>query len=154
LPNASPNFYIPLPPPLKKKTPSNVDKLVKDGNSVEDALNELLSQFGHSSAAKKAASQLIDTLISLDSDSLQVVAGSRQDILNEFLLCAREYARVQAGLVNSARIADSTISKRKVPDVTQKNQHNFVPCRKGLEKDIQLLNNSISVIWALPLTPG
>uniref|UniRef100_A0A6B2KWB8 FERM domain-containing protein n=1 Tax=Arcella intermedia TaxID=1963864 RepID=A0A6B2KWB8_9EUKA len=85
---------------------ANVDDLLKNTEAVNETLNEIAAVFGSSIAADTASDHLLDLVIKVDTNSIELVSGTREDILGEFLACAREFARSQNKLVDAARASD------------------------------------------------
>lgn len=93
----------------QKKNPVNLEKLTRNASEVSDAIDDVLQAVGRMGQAESAASQLLNTIYALDSDRLDVIPGSRQDVLNEIITCSKDLSRVQQNLVNSAAAGDSKV---------------------------------------------
>jgi len=93
----------------QKKTPAAIERMNRDAATMQEALDDLLGRVGSSAEADTSATKIMNLLVAFDTGSLEVIPGSRQDILNEFLACAKDMARVQASLLNAARSANGKV---------------------------------------------
>lgn len=94
-----------------KKSPETLKALQVTTERANASVEELMVAIGSggSPEAEQAIHRIMATIAALDNGQLEVIAGSRDDLLNEFLQCSKDMARVTGSLVTSARISANKV---------------------------------------------
>lgn len=90
-----------------KKNPQTLKGLQVASDQANSAIEELVGSLGNAASpeADQAIHRIMSLIAAIDNGSLEVIPGTREDILNEFLQCAKDMARVTGSLVTSARVS-------------------------------------------------
>eukprot|EP01125_Pyxidicula_operculata_P006605 TRINITY_DN227_c1_g1_i1.p1 TRINITY_DN227_c1_g1~~TRINITY_DN227_c1_g1_i1.p1 ORF type:complete len:2471 (-),score=884.91 TRINITY_DN227_c1_g1_i1:132-7544(-) len=90
-----------------KKTPDALNQLGAGEKAAQKAVEDLVNALGNASnpEAEHSISKIMNTIAQLDSGAIEMAPGNREDLLNEFLACAKDLARVTGSLVSSARVS-------------------------------------------------
>eukprot|EP01124_Arcella_intermedia_P012007 TRINITY_DN1832_c0_g1_i1.p1 TRINITY_DN1832_c0_g1~~TRINITY_DN1832_c0_g1_i1.p1 ORF type:complete len:2470 (-),score=665.52 TRINITY_DN1832_c0_g1_i1:45-7454(-) len=93
------------------KTPESLAALQNTQDAIAKNVNDLLNSLGTGASpeADQAIQRIMAVIESLDSGKLEVSAGRREDLLNEFLSCAKDLTRVAGSLASSANTSTGKV---------------------------------------------
>jgi hypothetical protein len=89
------------------KSPQTLATLAEATEKVGISADELLSALGTaiSPETEKSLNRIMDTIRALEINKIDASASTRDQLLNRFLACARDMARVTTNLVTSAHVS-------------------------------------------------
>jgi len=90
-----------------KRSPDAIAALGQGEQNCRGAIDELIGSLGNATSpeAENSINRIMAAISALDNGTLEVIPGNREDLLNEFLACAKDLARVTGSLVSSARVS-------------------------------------------------
>eukprot|EP01127_Copromyxa_protea_P016350 TRINITY_DN4836_c0_g1_i1.p1 TRINITY_DN4836_c0_g1~~TRINITY_DN4836_c0_g1_i1.p1 ORF type:complete len:2520 (+),score=654.19 TRINITY_DN4836_c0_g1_i1:831-7562(+) len=89
------------------KTPQTLACLAEATEQVGISVDDLMDSLGTATSPEtdKSLNRIMDTIRALESNSISANASTRDQLLNQFLACARDMARVTTNLVTSAHVS-------------------------------------------------